>query len=88
MLREAVTNVIRHSAATECMITIEVEPALRMIITNDGASPVDEDHRGHGLIGMRERVTSVGGTLDTWATPESGRFTVEVNVPRPAGSRS
>lgn len=82
VLREAVTNVIRHSRATECLISIERTERLRMIITNDGAEPTDPDQQaaaGHGLIGMRERLADLQGDVET--TLEQGRFTLEASVP-------
>jgi two-component system sensor histidine kinase DesK len=94
VLREAVTNVIRHAAATECLITIELAGRLQMLITNDGApgggrrTGPDLDHDGHGLIGMRERVAAVGGKLQAAADEASGRFTVDVSLPSPGGARS
>lgn len=82
VLREAVTNVIRHSRATECLITIESTDRLRMIITNDGAQPIDRDQQsgaGHGLVGIRERMAELRG--DLVINQDSGRFTVEVSLP-------
>lgn len=82
VLREAVTNVIRHSQATECMIAMESSDRLRMIITNDGAAMADDDHHstsGHGLIGMRERMAELQGELAI--SQDQGRFTIEVSTP-------
>ena len=82
VLREAVTNVIRHSRATECLITIERTDRLRMIITNDGVTTGDDHHQstaGHGLIGIRERMAELQG--DLVISKDQGRFTVEGSVP-------
>jgi two-component system sensor histidine kinase DesK len=67
-LREAVTNVIRHSGATTCWIRlVEDEDELSLVVTDDGRGP--GAHRpgpspaGSGLRGMSERLTVVGGRL-------------------------
>lgn len=59
VLREAVTNVVRHSAATSCRV--ELGPAL-LRVTDDGRG-VDGQPPGNGLRGVRERVESAGGQL-------------------------
>lgn len=89
VLRESVTNVIRHSSASECLITIESGADLRMIITNDGAAPPDHDRdrpAGHGVVGMRERLAELNGQL--MIITEAGRHTIDVTVPTPAGAGS
>lgn len=73
VLREAVTNVVRHARATT--VTIELSPT-GLVVTDDGAgfgagfgagleSPGGRDgfREGNGLRGMRERVSAAGGTL-------------------------
>ena len=61
-LRETITNVVRHARASVCRVALGVEGAeLVLTIQDDGVGgPVNE---GNGLIGMRERVRSAGGTL-------------------------
>jgi two-component system sensor histidine kinase DesK len=76
-LREAVTNVIRHSDAGNCAVTIT---AGRLEVADDGVGlgvpahrrdgvggpsqdPMPADSDGQGLRGMRHRVTEAGGTL-------------------------
>lgn len=81
-LREAVTNVIRHSDAGECFVTVTQGPDVRLTVTNDGApADVADDPAGtgSGLIGMGERLSAVGGRLEHWAA--GGRFSIEAVVP-------
>ena len=80
-LREAVTNVIRHSRAGECFITLEAADPVRLLVTNDGAGDgaTAPDGRGTGLLGMAERLAGVEGTL--LRHHAAGRFTVEARVP-------
>ena len=75
---------IRHSRATECIISLENPDRLHLTITNDGAEPSDDGRHatsGHGLIGMRERMTDLHGELTI--RHEQGRFTIEASVPQP-----
>ena len=61
-LREAVTNIVRHSGARLCRITIRATDSACMMSVHDdgrgGAQPF-----GSGLSGMQERVNVLGGTL-------------------------
>lgn len=58
-LREAITNVVRHSDASLCSITIS---ETGLTVTDDGAG-LAEVAEGHGLRGMRKRITDAGGTM-------------------------
>lgn len=80
VLREASTNVLRHSAAGWCTIDIvHTAESTTMTVVNDGAGAPAPDKHSHGLRGLAERLGEVGGTLRTRA--DSGRFTVEAVVP-------
>ncbi len=67
VLRETVTNVVRHARASACRVALRVDARdLVMTIQDDGVGgPLRE---GNGLTGMRERVTAAGGTLDIEST--------------------
>jgi len=71
-LREATTNILRHSRASS--VRIVASPEL-LTITNDGAS-ADEGSAGTGLAALTERVAAGGGRLSV--RREDDRFTVEV----------
>jgi two-component system sensor histidine kinase DesK len=61
-LREGVTNVVRHSHAAHCTIRLaRVDRELRLTIADDGRG--SSEGEGFGLLGMRERITALGGTL-------------------------
>lgn len=91
VLREAITNVIRHSDATGCTIELGLRPGpdhddALLRVHSDGARPPDSRHRpGHGLAGLRERVTALGGQLCAGPEP-GGWFTVEARLPVVAGA--
>lgn len=82
ILQEAVTNVIRHAAATRLTISIRRGSGnLRITVTDDGRG---HDPRGgttgHGIEGMRERATLLGGRLTTAPHPGGG-FQVRADLP-------
>ncbi|MGC2694157.1 MAG: sensor histidine kinase [Candidatus Angelobacter sp.] len=61
-LREAVTNVIRHSQARSCDLRLRsIEGGCEMEIKDDGCGRMSPE--GTGLTGMRHRVEALGGTL-------------------------
>ncbi|MET3666048.1 sensor histidine kinase [Caulobacter sp. 1776] len=61
-LREAVTNVIRHSGATHCEIRVGLGPSILMLsVVDDGKGGGLVE--GSGLKGMRARLSAIGGAL-------------------------
>lgn len=61
-LREATTNVIRHSRARNCRIVLSRDGKdWRLDVDDDGQGGVFAE--GHGLRGMRERITAIGGQV-------------------------
>ncbi|MEV4313571.1 histidine kinase [Actinocrispum sp. NPDC049592] len=80
VLREAVTNILRHSAAQRCAVTLaDGRDTVTLRITNDGAASPPADTRGRGLDNMRARVEALGGTLTT--RHDRGTFVVVAEVP-------
>jgi two-component system, NarL family, sensor histidine kinase DesK len=62
-LREAVTNVVRHAQATFCRLTLRRNgPYCELEIQDNGRGGTAEE--GSGLIGMRQRVETLGGALE------------------------
>jgi two-component system, NarL family, sensor histidine kinase DesK len=63
VIREAVTNVIRHAKATTCRVTMrELEGELELVVQDDGIGGIPTP--GSGLSGMRARVEEVGGRFE------------------------
>lgn len=88
--QEALTNVLRHAAATEVLITLRVDPrGITLAIRDDGAGFVPAAVRretsagGFGLTGMRERARLLGGQLRIASRLEHGT-TVRALLPLPA----
>jgi two-component system sensor histidine kinase DesK len=62
-LREAVTNIVRHARAKHCKLALSgTRYASLLTVEDDGTWQVGSSD-GHGLRGMRERVSALGGTL-------------------------
>lgn len=79
VVREAVTNVLRHSRATQCEIGLTIDgPEVRLRIANDGASATGGAW-GNGLRGLAERLADASGTIQ--AGGEDGRFVVVATLP-------
>jgi two-component system sensor histidine kinase DesK len=68
VLREGVTNVIRHSGATRC----EVRLGPRSLEIRDDGTPTDGTTPGTGLTGLTERMAAVGGRLTAEPLPGKG----------------
>lgn len=81
--QEAVTNTIRHAAASSLTIAVSVlDGACQVEVRDDGDAAVLGFREGYGLMGMRERVESLGGTLVLTAAPTG--FVVAASFPLPA----
>ncbi len=65
-LKEAITNIVKHSSATACKLNIQkTSTELTMVIQDNGRGIVEKDmQEGNGLNGMRERLEFVNGSLD------------------------
>jgi len=85
VVREAVTNVLRHSRASTCTISLDFaggQAELRVV--NDGVMEPADRRWGNGLTGLAERLDAAGGRLT--ASREDGRFelTASLSVSVPA----
>ncbi|MFZ3555485.1 sensor histidine kinase [Streptomyces sp. BH055] len=82
IVQEALTNVARHAAARSAQVVVDHRPdALVLRVDDDGrASPDAAPLPGIGLLGMRERVTALGGTLRAEPRAEGG-FRVLAELP-------
>lgn len=88
IVREALTNVARHAPhAHRVTVTVDQRPSSVTVEVVDDAppSPARASHRsGYGLIGMRERVETLGGTLHAGPRPDAG-WSVLATLPVHAG---
>ena len=88
ILREAVTNIVRHAEAHSCALVLHADTQATVLeVRDDGRGCTGLE--GNGLRGMRERVRDLGGTLlllsntgDTWGT------TLRIALPAPVALSS
>jgi signal transduction histidine kinase len=79
IVAEALTNVVKHSHATRAEVRASVDDGLlRIDIRDDGSGGADPE--GHGLVGMNDRVTALGGAREI-ESPEGGGTRVTVTLP-------
>jgi len=82
--QEALTNVTRHAGATEVSIRLEsTEENVLLVVADNGRGITDEEIRRHGslgLLGMKERVSLLGGSLDVQGRPGEGT-TLSIRMP-------
>ncbi|WP_214409271.1 sensor histidine kinase [Sphaerisporangium fuscum] len=84
-VREAATNLLRHSDATVCLLGVETRgDRVRVTVANDGVRPSDASGAGltvggSGLAGLDERLARVGGSSGRHT--EDGWFTLSLDVP-------
>ncbi|GAB2928435.1 sensor histidine kinase [Nonomuraea fastidiosa] len=94
IVQEALANVVRHAPGARTQVSLSVpEPGdggdgagrLNVLVVNgpppqQPAAPLESSSTGHGLVGMRERVRLVGGTLELGPLPDGG-FRVAARLP-------
>lgn len=81
IVTEAVTNVLRHSGASRCTVTVRAtEEDLRLVVVDDGHGLPAQPRAGVGLDSMRRRAAALGGTW-TAGPGEAGGTRVEVVLP-------
>ncbi|WP_053649679.1 sensor histidine kinase [Streptomyces sp. NRRL F-6491] len=78
VVQEAVVNTLRHSDAGRLTIRVRARPRTLAVEVTDDGRPAAGFTEGHGLTGMRERVTALGGTLRVDA---GGGFAVRAVLP-------
>jgi two-component system sensor histidine kinase DesK len=91
VVREGMTNVLRHSAATQVTLaTTNQDGQVRLTITNDGAGLVRSvatgGDGGTGLRAMSERIRALGGRIET--RRDGDWFLLDAAVPLPERDRT
>ncbi|GHI07855.1 two-component sensor histidine kinase [Streptomyces cellostaticus] len=83
IVQEALTNAVRHGGRDDVTVHVRVhedDGALRVHVTDDGSGAGD-GLPGFGLVGMRERARSVGGTVDAGPREDAKGFEVKAVLP-------
>jgi PAS domain S-box-containing protein len=88
VIQEALSNVLRHSGASSVNVTIQPEEAFIVAVVEDDGSGFDAratpDEGGLGLVGMKERAASAGGTVRIDSRPGKGTR-VRLSIPQTVG---
>ncbi|GAB7033756.1 histidine kinase [Streptomyces platensis subsp. malvinus] len=90
IVQEALANVVRHAPGAQTRVSVVTSAdrtRLTVLIVNSAppvpsapSAPLETSGTGHGLVGMRERVRLVAGSLDTGPLPDGG-FRVAAQLP-------
>ncbi len=90
VVQESLTNTVKHARARHVWVRLDWRhAALHVEVSDDGQGPAPPgSDSGHGLVGMRERVTACGGQLSTGVGEGRVGFRVAVTLPLPAGSHT
>ncbi|PEJ09208.1 sensor histidine kinase [Bacillus wiedmannii] len=80
-LREAVTNVVKHSKATRCTVSVlESQGELILTVEDNGIGLADQNHDGNGIRGMKERIALIDGFVELGTINPGTLLTVKVPV--------
>jgi signal transduction histidine kinase len=81
IVQEGLTNALKHAHATQAEVALRYAgDQLRIEVRDNGHGATTSDGRGHGLIGIHERVKLYGGEMTT-ATTNGGGFTLTARLP-------
>ena len=81
IVQEALTNALKHAGPAQARVSLRYHPdGLEIEIADDGAGTANGDSGGHGLVGIRERVSVYGGELDAGPQADGG-FAVRARLP-------
>jgi signal transduction histidine kinase len=83
IVQEALSNTVKHAGAAGVQLRLDwSDEELRLVIHDDGRGPdMDRTGFGHGLVGMRERVSAAGGQLVYGPGPDGTGFEVAASLP-------
>jgi signal transduction histidine kinase len=82
IVQESLTNVLRHSQATSATVRLTYEAdRFRVEVQDNGVgNTMSPSGHSHGILGMRERATALGGEFEASALPQGG-FRVRATLP-------
>jgi signal transduction histidine kinase len=86
VVRESLTNVLRHAGPTEAVVTIGRDSGEVVVTVSDHGRGWTANEGGRGLSGMRDRVEAAGGSLIA-GPHDAGGFTVTARLPLPGDVR-
>jgi signal transduction histidine kinase len=73
LVQEGLTNALKHAEATQAEVVVRYAPdQVEISVSDNGRGAGSNGDGGHGLVGMRERVSVYGGELEAGPRPEGG----------------
>jgi signal transduction histidine kinase len=81
IVQEGLTNALKHAHATQAEVTVNYRPSeVQVEVRDDGVGAAESNGRGHGLVGIRERVKIYGGEMTAGPAPTGG-FVLSARLP-------
>jgi signal transduction histidine kinase len=73
LVQEGLTNALKHAQATRAEVVVSYSDGhVEVVVSDNGRAASGGEGGGHGLVGMRERVSVYGGELDAGPQPGGG----------------
>jgi signal transduction histidine kinase len=85
ILQESLTNAHKYGTGKACLTITYTAESIVLDVVNPIAAERAPVRSGYGILGMRERAATAGGSLDVQARPD-GRFTVHADLPAPGAA--
>ena len=83
LVQEGLTNALKHARAQRAEVVVRYSDGrVELTVSDDGPGGGGGDKGGHGLVGMRERVSVYGGELEAGPRPEGG-YRLHARLPVP-----
>jgi two-component system sensor histidine kinase UhpB len=81
VIQECLTNTVRHAEATHARISLTIDQQrLQLTVADNGLGCVSSEKTGFGLLGMKERINSLGGEFTLQSNPQQG-MTILASIP-------
>jgi two-component system sensor histidine kinase UhpB len=81
IVQECLTNTVRHAEATHANINVAIDQhSLQLTVSDNGQGCINSEKTGFGLLGMKERINSLGGELTLQSSPQQG-MTILASIP-------
>jgi signal transduction histidine kinase len=85
LVQEGLTNTLKHARARQAQVFVSYGGSdLEVTVSDDGRGGGGDGRGGHGLVGMRERVSVYGGELEAGPRPEGG-YRLRARLPLTSG---
>lgn len=87
IFQEGLTNIIKHSKASFCSVSLTSNPDLELRIEDNGCGITQQNHFGVGMNSMRQRAEELGGKFQVHSSSKSGTIVIALLPLFSTGSR-